>query len=99
MTTVDKKVHLNSLIKVRVGKLISAENIWSLQSCDVIKVKKEFSYRAWKLVPFKCIFVNLTGAGASGPWLFTMSVFELDRKLVQCATVQPRRQTEKKLYF
>lgn len=75
MTTDDKKVHLTSLIRVPVGKLISAASVWSLQSGNVIKVKKEFSYQAWKLLPFKCIFVNLTGAGAGGPWLFTMSPF------------------------
>lgn len=79
MTTDDKKVHLNSLIRVPVGKLISAENICSLRSGNVIKVKKEFSYQAWKLLSFKCIFVNLTGAGAGGPWLVTMSPM-LDRK-------------------
>lgn len=41
LTADDKEVHLNSLIRVPVGKLISAEDIWSVQSCDVIKVKKE----------------------------------------------------------
>lgn len=55
LTADDKEVHLNSLIRVPVGKLISAEDIWSVQSCDVIKVKKEASYQAWKLLPFKRI--------------------------------------------
>lgn len=70
LTTDDKKVHLNSLMRVPVGKLISAENRAAMQ----LKVKKQFSYQAWKLLPFKCIFVNVAGAGAGGPWPFTMAV-------------------------
>lgn len=64
---------MNSLIRIPAGKLISAENIWSLQSCDVIKVKKGFQYQAQKWPPLKCIAANLTEAEAGGPLLFSVS--------------------------